>query len=146
MSWVFAALPTLNLFFSGAKIPCESTSWQPPGWVFAAAWTFLAITTGGAGSLLYQVNDDQANAMFLVLCFLLGPGWAASASKCSPYILATAVYATLITSILLFIRMQYLQTNAAKHRTEATVSSWLFLPLVVWLCFALFLTFKRFRE
>ena len=141
MSWVYAALPALNLFFSGAQIPCK-VGWQPPGWVFGVAWTSLAVTTGGSGALLYTVNDDLANAFFLILCFMLGPGWAASVEKCNSFITAASVYATLIAALVLFIRTMYLRVHSSKARTEAAISSWLLLPLVGWLTFALGLSLQ----
>lgn len=141
---VFAALPALNLFFSGAQIPC-SQGWQPPGWVFAAAWTLLAGTTGATGALLLQTTDKIAVASFALLCFLLGPGWSTSTQACNSYVTFFAVYATLICAIFLFLRLRTLGGSSKNARAESNLASWLLLPLICWLSFAQLLSSNSAR-
>lgn len=144
-SVVFAALPALNLFFSGADIPCSS-GWQPPGWVFGVAWSLLAATTGGSGALLLDSDDNLAIGAFALLCFLLGPAWAASTRLCSSYITLAAVYATLVCTIFLFLRLRTLAVQSSKNRSQSNIASWLLLPLVCWLGFAALLSFNSIRS
>lgn len=141
---VFAALPALNLFFSGAEIPC-SMGWQPPGWVFGVVWTLLAATTGGSGALLLDSNDNLATGSFALLCFLLGPAWAASTRLCSSYITLAAVYATLVCTTFLFLRLRTLSVESSKNRPQSNVASWLLLPLLCWLGFAALLSVNSLR-
>ena len=141
---VFGALPALNLFFSGADIPC-SQGWQPPGWLFGVVWTMLSISTGGSGALLLQARDNLATTSFAFLCFLLGPGWATSTRMCNGIVTLLAVYATLACTIFLFLRLRTIATEAKDGRPQANVASWLLLPLLCWLGFATFLSGNSLR-
>lgn len=136
MSWVYAILPAINLFLSGSEIcrPLPFT-WQPPGWVFALAWTALSITSGFSGYYIYLINDSIATAAFILLCWFLGIGWALSNKVCNQFITAADVYTTLILSIILFIRLRQLATKGDKKSTS-NYASWLILPLLIWLGFA----------
>jgi tryptophan-rich sensory protein len=135
MSWVYAILPAINLFLSGSEIcrPLPFT-WQPPGWVFALVWTALSITSGFSGYWIYLINDSIATAAFILLCWFLGIGWALSNKICNQFITAIDVYSTLILSIILFVRLRYVNKN--EKNKSANLASWFILPLVLWLGFA----------
>jgi tryptophan-rich sensory protein len=138
MSWVYAILPAINLFLSGSEI-CRPQPfvYQPPGWIFGIVWTILSIVSGFSGYWIYLINDPITTSSFVLLCWFLGIGWAVSNKVCNQYITVLDVYTTLILSILLFIRLRYLATNANdKVRYWANLASWFILPLLIWLGFA----------
>ena len=138
MSWVYASLPAINLFLSGAEV-CRPRPfvYQPPGWVFGLAWGTLSITSGFAGYWIYLLNDPIATSCFILLCWLFGIGWALANKVCNQYITVLDVYATLLTSIILFVRLRWLAHNAEpKLRQTANLASWFILPLLIWLGFA----------
>ena len=138
MSWVYVALPAINLFLSGAEF-CRPKPfvYEPPPWVFAAVWSVLSVTSGVGGYYIFQTDDQITNSCFVLLCWLFGIGWALANKVCNQYVTLLDVYATLITSIILFIRLRWLAKNGdAKIRTNANIASWFILPLLIWLCIA----------
>jgi len=151
MSWVYAVLPAINLFLSGAEV-CRPKpyAYEPPGWVFAAAWSALSVTSGFAGYWIYLINDPIATSCFILLCWLFGIGWALANKVCNQYITVLDVYSTLIVSVILFIRLRWLALNAnPKIRQTANLASWFILPLLCWLAFAqslsLLAAYTKFR-
>ena len=152
MSWVYAALPAINLFLSGSEI-CRPRpySYQPPGWVFAAAWSALSVTSGFAGYWIYLINDPITTSCFILLCWLFGIGWSLANKVCNQYVTVLDVYSTLIVSVIMFIRLRWLALNAdPKIRSTANLASWFILPLLIWLgfaqCLSLLAAYTKFQS
>lgn len=136
MSWIFGLLPAASLLFSNATV-CRPAPfvWQPPGWVFGAVWTGLAVTTGFSGWQLYEIADTYAISLFVLLCWLFGIGWETANRVCNQGVTAAYVAATLLTAWLLFDRLQTLQSTQRRAKFTQTM----LVPLLIWLCVALIL-------
>ena len=135
MSAIYGFLPAGSLLFSTPyRCRPEPYVWQPPGIVFQVAWSVLAVTTGLAGLSIYKVNDQEANTVFVGLCFLFGTGWAISNRICNQYATLVYVMLTLYTAYWLYDRLRTLGGEEAKKGQRALI------PLLVWLLVALALS------
>lgn len=97
--------------------------WTPPGWVFGAAWTTIAITFGIAMSKIWEKKDNELLILFF-LSFLLNITW-------NPlFFLFNAVGVALIViinlSLLIFSITHYMRIRYGKWYLWC-------LPYFIWL-------------
>ena len=97
--------------------------WTPPGWVFGAAWTTIAITFGIAMSKIWEKRDNELLILFF-LSFLLNITW-------NPlFFLFNAVGVALIViinlSLLIFSITHYMRIRYGKWYLWC-------LPYFIWL-------------
>jgi tryptophan-rich sensory protein len=136
MSIVYALLPASSLVFSlPYRCVPEPKTWVPPEKVRAAVWAILAITTGLTGLDIYDLNDQEANTLFIALVFFFGTGWAITTRLCNQY--ANLIYVVLMIFLTLWL---YNRLGIFKDTSKDAKSGrfWL-VPLILWLFFTLFL-------
>lgn len=109
---------------------------QPPGWVFAVAWTVLYAITGVAGFLAWRRSGRRLTAAltaFVVAIVYMMLWWVVFSNVCTPR-LAFAGILTVLAGVAAAAVMLL--------RAGARAPAALMAPLLGWLCFASYLTYK----
>ncbi len=127
-------LPAIvNLITQKKKpVPCgKKPSIQPPGWVFATAWSILYILLGIAGYYGWiESGRDISNVaivLFLLLIVFLNAWWLIFSNIC-------ASFASFFTIVVLLIHTMI--TVSMFFAKGLNKSGWLVIPLALWLAFA----------
>jgi tryptophan-rich sensory protein len=97
--------------------------WTPPGWVFGAAWTTIAITFGIGMSEVWKKRDNELLILF-VLSFLLNIIW--NPLFFSLKAVGVALIVILNLSLLIFTITHYMRVRYGKWYLWC-------LPYFVWL-------------
>lgn len=111
---------------------------QPPGWVFGVGWSILYFLLGILMMKVWIANKRTWSNVLKYLCFLLFlliSWWIVFASICVPVIAFMSILVVTAFSIWCFSLLL-----KEKNRLNA----WLILPLIIWLFFASYLSFKTF--
>lgn len=132
MSWIYGILPASALLFS-MPYQCvpEPKTWHPPDTIRGAVWIALAVTTGLAGTELYQLNDQDSATIFIALVFLFGTGWVISTRVCNQWVNAAYIVSLTLTTWWLYNRLGDL-----KPQPKAENAQTFLLPLLGWLLFS----------
>ena len=129
----FSAL-AIGSFFTGYGVPSDWYSqlnkapWEPPGWVFGAAWSTIMICFAIYMSFLWEIYKNRKKIMLLFgLQWLLNVGWSPVFFYYNNIILGLIVIA-LLTFLIGY--MLYL------YKVQLRVKSILILPYLTWLLIA----------
>lgn len=118
-------------------VPCgKKPKIQPPGWVFATAWSILYILLGIAGYYGWvESGRDISNVaiiLFILLILGLNAWWLIFSNICASlasfYTIVALFIHTIVTMVLFFAK-------------DFKKSGWLVLPLAFWLAFASILSY-----
>jgi len=106
-------------------------SWQPPNWLFAPAWTLIAILTVVAAVLAWDAAPDAAGRAEIIALFVingaLNMAWSLLFFKMHRPDWA------LIEVVLLWLSIAALMVGLAPMSVRA---GWLLLPYLLWVSFA----------
>ena len=129
----FSAL-AIGAFFTGEGVPSEwytqlnKAPWEPPGWVFGAAWSTIMICFAIYMSFLWEFLKSRKKIMLLFgLQWILNVGWSPVFFYYNNIILGLIVIA-LLTFLIGY--MLYL------YKVQLRVKSILILPYLTWLLIA----------
>tara|TARA_B100001758_G_C18290852_1_gene546949 strand:- start:117 stop:575 length:459 start_codon:yes stop_codon:yes gene_type:complete len=129
----FSAL-AIGVFFTGEGVPSEwytqlnKAPWEPPGWVFGAAWSTIMICFAIYMSFLWEFLKSRKKIMLLFgLQWILNVGWSPVFFYYNNIILGLIVIA-LLTFLIGY--MLYL------YKVQLRVKSILILPYLTWLLIA----------
>lgn len=132
---VFFALVALAAFFGAQFQPgpwfegLAKPSWNPPNWLFGPVWTLLYIAMAVAGWLVWKRSGERATPVlglwFVQLVLNAAWSWLFFGLHRPPLALVDIV--ALLACIVAF---------AILARRISPVSSWLFVPYVLWVAFA----------
>ena len=129
----FSAL-AIGGFFTGKGVPSNwyleliKAPWEPPGWVFGAAWSTIMICFSIYMSFLWDISKNRKKIMVLFgLQWVLNVGWSPAFFYFRNVILGMLIISTLTLLI------GYLMYN---FRHDLKSKSILFLPYLIWLVIA----------
>ncbi len=131
----FFAVVALAAFFGAQFQPgpwfegLAKPSWNPPNWLFGPVWTLLYIAMAVAGWLVWKRSGERATPVlglwFVQLALNAAWSWLFFGLHRPPLALVDIV--ALLACIVAF---------AILARRVSPVSSWLFVPYVLWVAFA----------
>jgi translocator protein len=129
----FSAL-AIGGFFTGKGVPSSwyleliKAPWEPPGWVFGAAWSTIMICFSIYMSFLWDISKNRKKIMVLFgLQWVLNVGWSPAFFYFRNVILGMLIISTLTLLI------GYLMYN---FRHDLKSKSILLLPYLIWLVIA----------
>ena len=129
----FSAL-AIGGFFTGKGVPSNwyleliKAPWEPPGWVFGAAWSTIMICFSIYMSFLWDISKNRKKIMVLFgLQWVLNVGWSPAFFYFRNVILGMLIISTLTLLI------GYLMYN---FRHDLKSKSILLLPYLIWLVIA----------
>ena len=124
----------IGVFVTGEGVPSEwytqlnKAPWEPPGWVFGAAWSTIMICFAIYMSFLWEFLKSRKKIMLLFgLQWILNVGWSPVFFYYNNIILGLIVIA-LLTFLIGY--MLYL------YKVQLRVKSILILPYLTWLLIA----------
>lgn len=129
----FSAL-AIGSFFTGYGVPSDWYSqlnkapWEPPGWVFGAAWSTIMICFAIYMSFLWEIYKNRKKIMLLFgLQWLLNVGWSPVFFYYNNIILGLIVIGclTFLVGYILYL-----------YSDDLRVKSILILPYLTWLLIA----------
>ena len=129
----FSAL-AIGSFFTGYGVPSDWYSqlnkapWEPPGWVFGAAWSTIMICFAIYTSFLWEIYKNRKKIMLLFgLQWLLNVGWSPVFFYYNNIILGLIVIGclTFLVGYILYL-----------YSDDLRVKSILILPYLTWLLIA----------
>lgn len=139
----FLAAVALTAFFGSRFEPgvwyseLAKAPWTPPNWVFAPAWTVLYVVIAIAGWLAWRA---QVRAIELLVLWIgqlvLNAAWSWLFFGRHDVGLALMDIALLTALAGVF---------ALRSRSSSPAAAWLFVPYVLWLCYAASLNFYVWR-
>lgn len=101
---------------------------QPPGWVFALAWSVLYILLGVSAMLVYRKQDFSPLLISILISIaLLITWWLVFANICSPFASYVAIYVILGIVVA---------NVTALFKGKMFIAGSLMIPLCLWLVFA----------
>ena len=127
-----------SFFIPKNKIPRVRSKWSPPGWVFGIVWPILYLLLGYASYLVWKENKEKINdilQIYIIHVLLLSLWWINFAS--SP----NGNFAT-FTLFLLVVNALYI---GLKFHTINETAGQCFIPYILWLIFATFLTSQTIK-
>lgn len=109
----------------------------PPGYLFPIVWSILYIMMGTSSYLIHQSDHRLKETALIIYYFqlLVNFSWPIVFFNYQNYLLALAILFVLVILIIILIKLTY-QIN---H-----LSSYLLIPYLLWLLFALYLNFWIF--
>ena len=129
----FSAL-AIGSFFTGYGVPSDWYSqlnkapWEPPGWVFGAAWSTIMICFAIYMSFLWEIYKNRKKIMLLFgLQWVLNVGWSPVFFYYNNIILGLIVIGclTFLVGYILYL-----------YSDDLRVKSILILPYLTWLLIA----------
>jgi len=129
----FSAL-AIGSFFTGYGVPSDWYSqlnkapWEPPGWVFGAAWSTIMICFAIYMSFLWEIYKNRKKIMLLFgLQWVLNVGWSPVFFYYNNIILGLIVIGclTFLVGYILYL-----------YSVDLRVKSILILPYLTWLLIA----------
>jgi len=118
-------------------VQLRKPSWQPPNWLFAPAWTLIAILAVVAAVFAWDMARDAARRAEIVALFVINGvfniAWSLLFFK-----LRRPDWA-LVEVALLWLSIAALMVGLASMSVRA---SWLLLPYLLWVSFASVLNWK----
>ena len=136
-AWIFSpiilGLGTSAILVPNKKIPKVRSKWNPPAWVFEVVWPILYLLVGYSSFLIWKKNGGKIDGLlqsYLLHFFLLLAWW--------PYFVyfPNRDFAT-FTLFQLMVQSIYL---GIKFYEKDVVAGYCWIPYVIWLGFATFLT------
>lgn len=113
-------------------------AYAPPGWVFALIWFILYMLQGTAGWLLMRDNASEWTYELTMFCVFLG---------------MSALYGPIfsrrnnrLTFFYTFVLFAYSAVVVGFFFKKYAWSGWIFLPTVIWMAFATWLSFSTFQN
>lgn len=113
-------------------------AYAPPGWFIAAMWFVLYMLQGTAAWLLMRDNADAWTYELTMFCVFLG---------------MSALYGPIfsrrnnrLTFFYTFVLFAYSAVIVGFFFKKYAWSGWIFLPTVIWLAFATWLSFNTFQN
>ncbi len=113
-------------------------AYAPPGWFIALMWLVLYMLQGTAAWLLMRHNGDAWTyeltmfCVFLGLSFFYGPIFSKRIHK--------------LTFFYTFLLLAYSAVIVGFFFKKYAWSGWIFLPTVIWLVFATWLSFATYQN
>ena len=138
-TWIFLpiilGLGSSAILVPNKKIPKVRSEWNPPAWVFAVVWPILYLLLGYSSFLIWKKNGGKIDCLlqsYILHLFLLLCWW--------PFFVyfPNRDFAT-FTLFLLTIHAVYL---ASIFYEKDVVAGYCWIPYILWLSFATFLTSK----
>ncbi len=130
------ALTRIGPWYESLRKP----SWQPPGWLFAPAWTTIGIFTGWSAVSAWEGARDKRGRRTVIVLFAVNGGLN---------VLWSALFFTLerpdwalVEVVPLWLSIVALMTGLAPRSRRA---SWLLSPYLVWVAFAAVLNLEVVR-
>ncbi len=129
-------LTTIGPWYEALRKP----SWQPPGWLFAPAWSLIAVLTAWSGVLAWSSSRGDSQRLQTVLLFALNGAlnilWSGLFFKLRrpDWALAEVVALWLSIAALVF-------AFAGRDASAA----WLLVPYLLWVSFAAWLNLTIVR-
>lgn len=121
-------------FFTGEGVPSDwylqltKAPWEPPGWVFGAAWSTIMICFAIYMSFLWNISENRKKIILLfMLQWVLNVGWSPVFFYYNNIILGLIVI-SLLTCLIGYLLFLY--------RTNLRFKSILILPYLIWLLIA----------
>ena len=121
-------------FFTGEGVPSNwylqltKAPWEPPGWVFGAAWSTIMICFAIYMSFLWDISKNRKKIILLfMLQWVLNVGWSPVFFYYNNIILGLIVI-SLLTCLIGYLLFLY--------RTNLRFKSILILPYLIWLLIA----------
>jgi len=121
-------------FFTGEGVPSNwylqltKAPWEPPGWVFGAAWSTIMICFAIYMSFLWNISENRKKIILLfMLQWVLNVGWSPVFFYYNNIILGLIVI-SLLTCLIGYLLFLY--------RTNLRFKSILILPYLIWLLIA----------
>ena len=137
--WIFSpiilGLGSSAAFIPEKKIPKVRSKWNPPSWAFAVVWPILYLLLGYSSFLIWKKNRgkiDDTLQHYLLHLFLLLCWW--------PYFVyfPNRDFAT----FSLFLLTIYAIYIATLFYDKVEIAGYCWIPYILWLSFATFLTSK----
>ena len=112
-------------------------SFAPPGILFPIVWTILYILMGVSSYLIYKTNDSNKTDALKIYLFqlILNFLWTPIFFGLNLYFLGTLWIIVLIIAVIIMIK-EFYKINK--------LSAYLQIPYLIWLLFALILSFSIF--
>lgn len=121
------AMTTIGAWYASLRKP----AWQPPGWLFAPAWTLIGGLSAWAGVLAWQGAGTPVQRDLMLGLFALNGGlnilWSALFFKLQRPDWALIEVLPLWLSIAALI---------AAFAARAPLAAWLLAPYLLWVAFA----------
>lgn len=121
-------------FFTGEGVLSDwylqltKAPWEPPGWVFGAAWSTIMICFAIYMSFLWNISENRKKIILLfMLQWVLNVGWSPVFFYYNNIILGLIVI-SLLTCLIGYLLFLY--------RTNLRFKSILILPYLIWLLIA----------
>ena len=118
--------------------PCgRRPALQPPGWAFGVAWPLLYLLAGASAALAWRRAGRRWSRGLVALAVALAAlmaWWVVFANRCSP----AAAFAAIVPAA-----GSVVAAAALMWADGADASAALLLPLVAWMAFASYLSFKK---
>ncbi len=145
---VVAALGVVGVLGAGGALTrigpwyesLHKPAWQPPGWLFAPAWTTIGIFTGCSAVSAWEGARDKRGRRTMIVLFAVNG---------SLNVLWSALFFTqkrpdwaLIEVVPLWLSIVALMTGLAPSSRRAT---WLLSPYLVWVAIAALLNLEVVR-
>lgn len=121
----------VTLFGGGSA--CPRSSLQPPGYVFAVAWSILYLLLGFSMALLHRHQHYHALANLAALLFGLNAWWVLFGPRCRPVPALVSILALLAGCVVVTLDTFRVHELAAG----------LLIPLALWLSFASLLSMQQ---
>jgi tryptophan-rich sensory protein len=112
----------------------KKPSFQPPGWVFSAAWTVIYTLIGIAGGLIVKKKDYLSFGIYLINLFL---------NFLWTYIFfgSRMIGLALIEIVVLWVSIVVLFKF---FRKTSALAAWLIVPYLLWVSFAFILNLAAY--
>ena len=132
---MIVGLGLVFIFVPKERICGKRSALQPPGWVFATVWPMLYILMGISIFTFWRKTERKASwpfYMFIVGTLLLQVWWVIFNKICAP------MYAFIsLVAIAVYFAITAISLYRISH-----ISTYCLIPLLVWLSFASYLTYK----
>jgi tryptophan-rich sensory protein len=127
----WATAPSIPTWYASLERP----SFAPPNFVFGPVWTVLYLTIGVAGWRVWNTGPSRARSVTLILWYIqLGLNFSWSFIFFYLHMIEAALLEILV--LLFFI----VATTVGMRKVDR-LASWLFVPYMAWVAFAVLLNF-----
>ena len=139
LSPIVLGLGSSAIFIPKNKIPKVRSKWNPPGWVFGVVWPMLYLLLGYASYLVWKSNAKKINSIlqkYMIHLVLLLSWWPFFIYFPNPIIAASSLGLLAISAV--YIGWEFYKRN--------NIAGYCFIPYILWLFFATFLTTQTIKN
>jgi len=125
----------VSIFVNKESLCGKRPKLQPPGWVFATVWPILYLLMGISIFIYWRKSGRKITYpfyLFIIGTLLLQAWWVLFNKICAP----TSAFLSLVGITIYFLR------TALSFYKLSQISTLCLIPLIVWLSFASYLTYK----